>query len=89
VNLLELLRGGKGLNKNDQHRLYVSISISYQSVKFRELRAHVFLGPDPRKVKNLSPGPTRARSGPYPGPSGPRPGVFFHQYPTPCVYMDI
>jgi hypothetical protein len=43
----------------------------------RELRAHVFFGPNPRKVKNLGPGPIR-----------PRPGVFFHQYPEPCVYMD-
>jgi hypothetical protein len=43
----------------------------------RELRAHVFFGPNPRKVKNLGPGPIR-----------PRPGVFFHQYPAPCVYID-
>jgi hypothetical protein len=31
----------------------------------RELWGHVLLGPGPRKVKNLSP-----------GPSGPRPGIF-------------
>ncbi len=32
----------------------------------REPRAQVFLGPDPRKMEILCPGPT-----------GPRPGVFF------------
>jgi hypothetical protein len=46
----------------------------------RELQAHVFLGPGPRKVKNLGPSPT-----------GPRPGVFFTNIQDPActwTYRD-
>jgi hypothetical protein len=48
-------------------------------------------GPDPRKVKNLGPGLTRARSGTDSGPSGPRPGVFFTNIQHPVytwTYRD-
>jgi hypothetical protein len=67
----------------------------------RELRAHVVLGPDPRKIeilgpgprkmKNLGPSPTRVRSSADPGPSGPRPGVFFNNIQHPVctwIYRD-
>jgi hypothetical protein len=52
----------------------------------RELRAHVLLGPDPRKMEILGPGPRKVKNL-GPGPTGPRPGVFFTNIQHPvCTW---
>jgi hypothetical protein len=85
--MIELFRVLYGYRKTET-QLKV---LNYVSMLDRELRAHVLLGPDLRKVKNLGPGPTRARSEPDPSPSGPRPGVFFTNMQHPVctrTYRD-
>jgi len=51
-------------------------ALTSTSATVRELGAHVFLDPDPRKVKNLGTGPT-----------GPRPSIFFSNIQHP-VYTS-
>ncbi len=53
------------------------LSILLQLLKTRELQAHVFLGPDPRKIEILGPGPV-----------GPRPGAFSTNIQHPvCTWI--